>query len=291
LHFHPIDDQLTEERSFRSGDLHMTYDLPLSKVRKYQKDDSGVLNIFPYYGTYYYMLNVTKKPLDDVRVRRALSLAMDREKLCKYVIISGEKPAHAFAPPDPNGFVSTTKLEFDPDRARTLLADAGYADGKNFPSIELLYNTQENHKLIAEAIQQMWNEELNIQVELVNQDWKVYLATRRSLDYDIARAGWIGDYIDPISFLDCMESGNGNNNTGWANAEYDAILAKARRASTNEERFALYQQAEDLIHAEMPVLPIYQYVRKMLVRPEVKGWDQNLIDHRFYQGMSLEAAE
>jgi len=291
IHFYPVDDQLTEERNFRRGELHMTYEMPLSKVPTYQKDETGVLNIFPYYGTYYYMLNVTEKPIDDVRVRQALSLAMNRERLCEYVIISGEKPAHAFSPPDPNGFSATTRLEFDPDAARKLLAEAGYPDGKDFPSIELLYNTQDNHKLIAETIQQMWNEELNIQVELVNQDWKVYLATRRTLDYNIARAGWIGDYVAPISFLECMESGNGNNNTGWKNAEYDDLLNKARRAPTNEERYALYQQAEEILNAEMPILPIYQYVRKMLVRPEVQGWEHNLLDHRFYQGMSLEAVE
>ncbi len=290
IHFHPVNDLLTEERNFRSGELHMTYDLPLSKFRSYEKDDSGVLRVFPYYGTYYYMLNVTKKPLDDVRVRRALSLATDRKRLCDYVIVSGEKPAHAFSPPDPNGFAATTRLEFDPNAARKLLAEAGYPDGKGFPPVELLYNTQENHRTIAETIQQMWNEELNIQVELVNQDWKVYLATRRNLDYNVARAGWIGDYVEPINFLECMETGNGNNNTGWSSAEYDALLAKARRAPTNEERYALYQQAEEILNAEMPILPIYQYVRRMLVRPEVKGWVPNLIDHRFYQGMSLEAA-
>lgn len=291
IHFHPVDDLLTEERNFRRGELHMTYDLPLSKFRTYEEENSPFLNIFPYYGTYYYMLNVTKKPLDDVRVRQALSLAMNREELCDFVIVSGEKPAHAFSPPDPNGFVSTTRLEFDPDAARKLLADAGYPDGKDFPTIELLYNTQDNHKKIAEVIQEMWNKELNIQVELVNQDWKVYLSTRRNLDYNIARAGWIGDYVDPISFLECMESGNGNNNTGWSSTEYDALLEKGRRAPTNEERFAYYQQAEDMLNAEMPILPIYQYVRRMLVRPEVKGWEHNLIDHRFYQGMSLEASE
>ncbi len=291
IYFHPVDDMLTEERNFRSGELHMTYELPLSKVRSYQKNDPDMLHIFPYYGTYYYMLNVTQKPLDDVRVRQALSLALNRQRLCDYVMVSGEMPAHAFSPPDPDGFTSTTRLEFDPDAARKLLAEAGYPDGKGFPSIELLYNTQENHKLIGETIQQMWNEELNIQVELVNQDWKVYLATRRNLDYNIARAGWIGDYIEPINFLECMETGNGNNNTGWSNAEYDTLLAKARRAPTNEERYALYQQAEAILNTEMPILPIYQYVRKMLVRPEVKGWEHNLLDHRFYQGMSLEAAE
>lgn len=290
IHFHPVDDMLTEERNFRSGELHMTYEMPLSKVRSYQKNNPEVLKIFPYYGTYYYMLNVTKKPLDNVRVRRALSLALDRERLCNFVVISGEKPAHAFSPPDPNGFVSATRYEFDPEAARKLLAEAGYPDGKGLPPVELLYNTQENHKLIAETIQQMWNETLNIQVELVNQDWKVYLSTRRTLDYNIARAGWIGDYIEPINFLECMETGNGNNNTGWSNAEYDALLAKALRARTNEERYAFYQEAEDILHEEMPIIPIYQYVRKMLVRPEVKGWIPNLRDHRFYQGMSLEAA-
>jgi oligopeptide transport system substrate-binding protein len=226
-----------------------------------------------------------------VRVRKALSLTINRKRLCDEVIISGEEPAHAFSPPDPNGFTSTTRYEYDPEAARKLLAEAGYPDGDGFPAVEILYNTQENHKLIAEVIQEMWNRELNIQVDLINQDWKVYLSTRRQLDYDVARAGWIGDYTDPVNFLECMETGNGNNNTGWSNAEYDATLAAARRATTNEERFALYQKCEDLIADEMPIIPIYQYVRRMLVSGHVEGWIPNLRDHRFYQGMSLKPVE
>jgi len=276
--FYPVENEDTEERMFRAGQLHVTATLPISKIAVYKKDTTGVFDPAPYLSTYFYRFNTAKKPFDDARVRRALAMAIDRERLVKYVTRGGQLPAGHLCPPDTAGFTATANLPSDPAAARQLLADAGYPGGKNFPRVEILYNTNESHRQIAEAIQQMWRRELGIDAGLCNQEFKVFNDTLRNGDYQIARFGWVGDYIDPSTFMDIMTSDSGNNQTGWKNAEYDRLIAEARRAPDPRRRYECYQRCEQILVDECPIAPIYFYVRDNLVATSVQGWHGNLLD-------------
>ncbi|MDP4651027.1 MAG: ABC transporter substrate-binding protein, partial [Haliea sp.] len=168
---------------------------------------------------------------------------------------------------------------YDPAEARRLLAEAGYPEGAGWPGLELIYNTSESHRKIAVALQQMWKDVLNIEVTLSNQEWKVYLDSVSEMNFQIARRGWIGDYVDPNNFLDMYISGGGNNNTGFSDPVYDdLILQQAPRAATEEERFALFYEAETRLMEQMPIIPIYTYASKHLVHPSVRGLPPNLMD-------------
>ena len=170
--------------------------------------------------------------------------------------------------------------------ARELLVQAGYEEG-TFPSFELLYNTSEGHQKLAQAIQQMWKKNLNVDVTLTNTDWKVYLSKMSIGDFSVARAGWIGDYVDPKSFLDMMVTGRGNNQTGWSSNRYDSLLLKGANSSSQEERFSFFDEAEHILMDELPVLPIYTYTRIYMLHPDVQGWDSNLLDNHPYQYLSI----
>ncbi len=288
IHFHPIDNEQTEERMFRSGQLHLTSTLPSEKIGIYKEKSPELISIYPYLGTYYYMINTLKKPLDDARVRRALGMSIERRQIVEKITKGGQIPAHAYTPPDTMGFTPKAAVPYDIEGARKFLAEAGYPDGKGFPECELLYNTNEGHRKIAVAIQQMWKNALNVNITLVNQDWKVYLDSRRTLNYDISRGAWIGDYPDPNTFLDMWVTDGGNNHTGWSNKTYDDLIAKAAQTIDQEERYACFQEAEKVLAEELPIIPIYTYTRVYLIRPEVKGWYPNILDHHPYQYVYLE---
>ena len=162
--------------------------------------------------------------LKDKKVRLALAYALNRTQIVEKVSKCGQKAAYSFTPPGSAGYEPDTEIPFDPELARSLLAEAGYKDGIDFPVLEILFNTQEGHRKIALAVQQMWQENLGISVQLVNQDWKVYLAREMTGDFQISRAGWIGDYEDPNTFLDTLRPNRGNNKTGWENEEYDQVI-------------------------------------------------------------------
>ena len=286
--FHPIGDHKIEERAFQSGQLHITGTVPIDRVRHYQARSPERLRLDPYLGTYYYHFNVTRPPLDDVRVRRALAMAIDREQIVQYVTKAGEAPAHYFTPPDTAGYTARAAIPSDLDAARRLLAEAGYPGGQGFPKLEILYNTSEAHARIAQAIQEMWQKNLGITIGLLNMEWKVYLATVQSGQYDIGRAGWIGDYVDPNTFLDLWITGGGNNRARWSNAEYDRLLAETAKTQDREQRYELFQQAETVLMTETPIMPIYFYRSKSLIQPSVRGWHPTLIDHHPYKYVSLE---
>ena len=292
IDFRPIENVSTEERMFRAGQLHITQTIPIDKVPEYRKNNPGVLQVAPYLGTYYYRFNVKKPPFDDPLVRKALNLAIDRKAIVTSITKGGELPAATFTPPDTMGYTAESDLRFDPEEARRLLAEAGYPDGEGFPVTDLLYNTSEGHQKIAVAIQQMWNQYLNVDIKLNNQDWKVFLNSVNLGDYDIARAGWIGDYVDPNTFLDMWVTGGGNNQTGWSNPRYDEIILKlAPAADTQAERYALMREAEAILLDELPVIPLYIYTSKSLIKPSVHGIYGNLLDHILYKNVWLSDAD
>jgi oligopeptide transport system substrate-binding protein len=217
-------------------------------------------------------------------------MAVDRESLTKFVTKAGEIPTSSFVPAGMRGYEGVKGLAFDVAGAKKLLADAGYPNGKGLPKVELLYNTNELHRVVTQAVQQMWKEHLGIQVELVNVEWKVYLARQSSLDYQISRAGWIGDYVDPNTFLDMWITGGGNNQTGWSNRRYDELIAQAACKIVNaKDRMRALQEAEKLLVAdEVPIMPLYTYVNKGMLSRRVKGWSPNILDQHPLKYISLE---
>ncbi|MCB1121257.1 MAG: peptide ABC transporter substrate-binding protein [Verrucomicrobiae bacterium] len=289
IRFFPIESSDTEERLFEAGGLHKTYEIPLSKIDEYKAQKPNRIRLDPYLGSYFYRINVSRNDaLADPRVRRALTLSIDRETITKNVLRGGQIPAYYFVPQGISGYESQDYFKYDPAEAKRLLAEAGYPDGKGFPNFEILYNTLEQHKIIAETIQQMWKSTLGIDVGIYNQEWKVYLDAQSNLDYDISRAGWIGDYVDPYTFLEMFTTGNGNNDTGWSNARYDELIATAPLAGTTEKRYAMLQEAESILMEELPIIPIYIYTRPFLIHPDLKNWNPKLLDNRNMKYIWLE---
>ncbi len=282
--FYPVNEEQTEERMFRAGELDVTENVPPAKVLDYRKNRPEVLRTDDWIGAYFYRVNTKRKPLDDKRVRQALAMSIDREAICSKIMTAGEKAAYFLTPPGTAGYTSTARLPFDPARARQLLAEAGYPGGKGFPKIDILYNTLERHQTIAEAVQQMWKTNLGVDITLRNEEWKVYLnsTSNEQMDFDLARAGWIGDVVDPMNFLECFITGNGNNRTGWGNAEYDRLLAEAIKQNDMTKRYALYDQAERILMDEVPILPVYHYVRPYLIQPDVRGYEPNILAYYAY---------
>ncbi len=287
--YYPTENAVTEERMFRAGQLHYSGTVPADKIAAYQDSNDPALRISPYLGIYFYRMNVRIPQLQDKRVRRALGMTIDRDQITQRILKAGQIPAYAMTPPGTMGYYPQSDLRFDPQAARQLLADAGYPNGEGFPSTEILYNTSEGHRKIAVAIQQMWKQHLNIDVTLLNQEWKVYLNSEAIGDYQISRAGWIGDYVDPNNFLDMFLCNGGNNRTGWCNPDYDQlILTDAAEAKTHAERLAIFTQAEKMLLADMPVIPIYIYTSNNLVDPSVKNFSGNILNQPSFSEIYLE---
>ncbi len=242
----------------------------------------------PYFGTYFYRFNVTEKPLDDPRVRKALAMAIDRPSICENVLRAGQEPAFSYVPPMVEGYRGSAGFTYDPEAARELLAGAGFPGGKGMRKITILYNTSEAHKKIAEVVQDMWKRELGIEVELVNQEWKVYLSTVNNMEYDVARGSWIGDYLDPNTFLDMFVTGGGNNRTGWANERYDRLVETAAATVDEKKRAGILRDAERiLVEEELPIIPLYFYVYEYLLRPGVEGFFSNPLNIHPLRTVSL----
>lgn len=278
IRFLPVESIDAEERMFRRGQLDKTYELPLVKIDEYRRERPEAYRQDPYYGSYFFRFNVTRKPLDDGRVRRALALAIDRESLVRNVARGGQTPAYALTPPSP-AYAPEARLEGTMEEARRLLAEAGFPGGQGFPALELLYNTQENHRKLCEAVQEMWRRNLGIEVTLVNQEWKVYMQSMNGLDFDIARGGWIGDYLDPHTFLDTFVTGGGNNRTGWGDPRYDALLERSYGAPDEPARMRIFQEMERILVTEAPIIPLYYYTRIYALSPRVHH-PTSLIDNQ-----------
>ncbi|MBN2686354.1 MAG: peptide ABC transporter substrate-binding protein [Pontiellaceae bacterium] len=289
IRFFPIGDHTIEERSFRAGQLHVTGTIPLERVAHYREKHPEQLRIDPYLRSYYYLLNVNKPPLNDLRIRKALALAIDRELIANSVTRSGETPAHSFTPPHIGDYAPPYRFDTDIDTARKLLAEAGYPNGKGFPKLTLLFHTSDLHTRIAEVIQQLWKENLGIEIELENVEWKVYQSRREDRQYDIARAEWVADYVDPATFLDVWMTDGGNNHAGWSSAEYDQLLQEASMASNEAQRMELLQKAETILLDDAPIIPLLFLPSKSLVHPAVKGWNPSILDHHPYKHIYLES--
>jgi oligopeptide transport system substrate-binding protein len=288
IHFHATDSVDAEERMFRSGQLHITEALPIGKVDAYRQDRSGVLHISPFLDTYFYRLNVTRPFLNEPKVRRALALALDRTAIVEKITRGGQQPAYSFTPPGTAGYEPPRDFTGGADEARALLAAAGYPGGQGLPAFEVLVTGSGNHRVIAEAVQEMWRRELGVTVNLLSMEQRSLLAQRRTRDYQILRSDWVGDYLDPNSFLEIFTGASGNNHTGWQSSRYDALIYEAARTADQARRHALLHQAETLLLREAPIIPVYHYTTVRLVHPAVRGWHATLLDRHAYKHVWLE---
>lgn len=237
----------------------------------------------PYLGVYFYRINCTKPPLDDARVRRALALAVGRPLICGKILKAGQVPAYSFVPPGMPGYEPLSverggTLGEQLRLAKQALAEAGFDAERPFPGLQIHYNTGGEHRDVAEVVAENWHTVLGIEAELSGQEWKAFLDAQRNLDYDVSRSSWLGDYLDPTTFLDVFRSDNENNRTGWADPRYDRLLERAARSTDPAARTALLQDAERLLLEEMPAIPIYFYVSQNVVNPRLGGFFENLQD-------------
>ncbi len=289
INFYSIENLNTQERAFQAGQLHRTDQIPLDKVPYYRRTHPELMRIDPCEGVYFYRINIARKPLDNPKVRLALNLAVDREAIVKNILREGQKSATGYTPPGMGDYEPLNRLTYDPARARQLLAEAGYPNGKGFPKFTIHFNTLESHRAIAEAIQQMWKEELNIDVALENQEWKVYLDTQNNKNYDLSRSAWIGDFMDPVTFLSMWTTGNGNNNTNWGNPKFDALIEQAARTGDPTSRLRILHEAEELFLSDLPVVVVYWYTNAYLLQPSVQNWNPLVLGNHNYKYIDLKA--
>ena len=285
--FLPIENQVAEMNRFLSGEIDFTNELPTEHFKRLQKEHAEDVSVAGNLCTYYYIFNTKKAPFDDVRVRQAISYAIDRDIVTGAILAQGQKPAYFLTPeitagfnPELPAYGKMTQKERNAEAER-LLAEAGY--GKDNPlKFNLLYNTSENHKKIAVALGSMWKKTLGLSVTLENQEWKTYLSSKDSGDFEVARAGWCGDYNEASSFLTLMKSNNTTGGVHYDSAAYDQIIDKALNSTSEEEREALYLEAEKLMANDMPIAPIYQYVKSRLLNPHVGGFPINNAEDKIF---------
>ncbi|MDD5140761.1 MAG: peptide ABC transporter substrate-binding protein [Verrucomicrobiales bacterium] len=263
----PVGSPITSLNLYENGQADIVWDKDLVPVELLdvllKRPD---FHTFNYLGTYFIRLNVTHKPFDDPRVRRALALAIDKNRIVKKITKAGEQPASHLVPDGTANYTSPAGLDYNQELARKLLAEAGYPGGKGFPRFNYIFNAAAGgaakmHENVAIELQQMWRDTLGIEMELRQMEWKVYLGAQSHLDYDSSRSSWIGDYNDPQTFLGMFTSDDGNNRTGWKNKNYDALIREANEQPDLSARAKIFQSAETLlVHDEAPIIPLFFYV-------------------------------
>ena len=287
VNYFPIENQDSMLKRYRADELDFTQDLPFKQIAWIRDNLADDLYINPYLGSYYYSFNLTLPPFaDNAKLRRALALAIDREVLTEKITGSGEIPSYNWVPPV-SGYVpqvpewaAWTQAERNAE-AHRLFKESGFST-ENPLTLDFIYNTSENHKRIAIAIASMWKQTLGVNTKLLNQEWKVFLDSRKEKKaYNVARNGWIGDYNDAYSFAQLLASDNEQNDPGYASAEYDRLLDAASAETDLRKRGALMESAERLMLEDLPIIPIYFYVSKHLIKPWVGGFEPNIMDHHY----------
>jgi oligopeptide transport system substrate-binding protein len=285
LIFKPVEDQLTAFNMFLSKELDWIPNVPPSKLEIAKKMPEFFSR--PQYGTYYYIVNCKNPGYDSKDLRKALSYAIDREKIVQRVQKGVPQVATGFVPPTP-GYSGPNLNLFDPAKAKAFLAKSGFGPGKQPPHLQILYNTAETHRDIAAVVQQMWKEVLGLDAEVVNYEWKVYLDNTRNLNYPaLARQSWIGDFIDPITFLELYTSDNNNNRTGYSNPEYDRKINESWQLSDPAARMGKLAECEAILMEDMPVIPIYYYAITEMRNPALKGAEPNALGHYTWKDVYL----
>lgn len=282
--FYISEDLNTQWQMYQNDEIDINYDLPADVLGQLNAQNDPELQIVPELASYFYRFNTTEKPFNNAKVRKALTMAIDRQILVDEVTQGGQIPAYALVPgniPDATANMEGEIVDFrdnggdffkeDVAEAQKLLAEGLAEEGMTSLDFTIVYNTSENHKKVAEAIQQMWNENLGVNVSLENVEMKVKVDREHKLDYEVSRAGWIGDYIDPNTFLDMFTSWNGQNDTGWKSDQYDALIIKASEEIDPQVRMGYLHEAEALLMEDMPIMPIYYYTRGITTKPYLTG--------------------
>lgn len=253
-------------------------------VERYRK--SPEYKNFPLLRAYYLAFNVSKKPFDDVRIRKAFAQSVDRTVFPK-ILRRGERPTASWIPPALGGNPDSG-MSFNPEEARRLLAEAGYPGGKGFPETKILYPNREDVRLVVEATQDEIKRNLGVHVELVNQEWKVYLATTRKDPPQMFRESWGADFPDPETFMNLFTSYNGNNHTRWKSADYDKLIEAAEGEQDKAKRADLYRQADVMLcQKEVPIVPAFLATQNIMVKPWVKGIAINPLDFQFFKTVTV----
>ena len=286
--FFPTEKADTEDHNFRAGQVHLTFDVPKSKLATYRAQSPSPLRLDPLLNLTYLNFNVTKPPFTDPRVRRALAFAVDRDAIAQRVLSGAFLPAPTIVPPDCGGYTSRAKIGTDYAEARRLLAEAGFPGGKNFPSIPVQVLNDENQPRIMEAIQAMWLKELGVKITIEPFEQKTLFQNQQTLAHTLALLGWTADYADPSTFLEIFRTGNGQNWTGWGDKNYDTLLDQATATADPTKRFALFQQAEALLLDLSPVAPLAYRARTYLIHPAVKNWEPAPLGIHRFQIVRLE---
>lgn len=286
--FLPTDNPDVDERNFRAGQEHATFTLPITKVAGWRQRDPSRLRVDPFLQTVFLRFNVTRPPLDDVRVRRALSLAIDRTTLARTVLQGSRAPAFSLTPPGISGYTARATAKSDFAAARRLLAEAGHAKGDGLPVFELQCRTDEIQPQLAEALQAMWQQEIGVRIVIAPSEQKTWLQNQQTRNYAIAISSWVADIPDPGNFLGLFVTDGGYNWTGWADGSYDQLLAEAAPVSDSAQRGELYQRAESLLLEAAPIAPIFFGAQTYLLDPAVKGWPPAPLGFRRYQLVHLE---
>ncbi len=289
LVFHPFDQAAAQEAAFRTGQLHLTADLPATRLEHYRARQPVVLRTEPVLEANFLRFNTTQPPFNDVRVRRAFALAVDRRALVSSVARGGQEPGFTLCPATLAGYTPPAGLATDPVAARRLLAEAGFPEGRGFPAIEAITFSSDLNQKVLEALQQMWQRELGVAVTLAPKEKNVWIADERRFAYQLSLARWIGDYADPVAFLELFLAGGGNNATGWSDSEYDRLVRTAADTAEPGARMALFRAAEERLLAAVPIAPLYHGTRAYLADPSVRGWEPAPLGFRRYQRVSLAA--
>lgn len=275
-----MNDESATMNMFSKGQIDWTGESGLSSVRVPALRSNPDFRLSPYFATSMWLFNTKRKPFDDVRVRRALSLAIHRAELTDKVMKGGQVPTSRLVPPGILGYQPDLKapppFERQIEEAKRLLSEAGYPDGKNWPSVTLVYNVNEQNHRVSQAIQQMWKKYLNINVTLQNMEWKVFLKEQELGHFDISRQTWIGDFPDPTQMLDLFVSDNGNNRTGWKNAKYDELVKGADAVLDRQKRMKQLAAAEEIFMQEAPAAPTHQSVYFSLISPQIQNFKPNM---------------
>jgi oligopeptide transport system substrate-binding protein len=287
VRFIVVTDLATEERMFRNGRLHLTEQMSLDRIPFYRDKFPDLLRINPYLGVYFLRINTTKEGFKDPRVRWALNLALDRDTLVNKTLQGAHTPAYGLTPPMQAPYTLPRPLTFDIAKAQKLLTEAGYPGGKGFPKFSIHVPDVESHVLIAQVLQDMWKRDLGLEIGIRTESPNVTYDTQIRLDYEVSRAGWIADFIEPISFLDMWTTGNQNNNTGWSNPKFDQLIRDSYVTSDPAARGKILEEAETMFMQELPVVPIYWYNKQRLVHPAVKGWNEKLLDNHPWDQVDL----
>lgn len=300
IRFKLMEDNNTILSAFENGEILFGDDIPSEEI---ERMTGKGLYISGQLGTYFLCLNLEVDALKDVRVRKALALAIDRSYIVKSVSKGGEQPADTYVSTGLSDVEVSKEFHSEatpwfsvaPDdyaknvaEAKKLMEEAGYPEGKGFPTIEYIINTNTTHQSIAEAIVYMWEKELGIHATISAQDWSVFIDTRDKGEYQIARHGWLADYNDPISFLDMWVTGGGNNDANYSNKEFDSLIAKVKSSSNREERITLMHQAEAVLAKDIPVIPIYFYTDKYLKSDKLEGFYTSPLGFKYFMYTSVE---